>query len=107
MLYVDLMPILLYFTFPRRNRASFSHNPHYKKAIISHFPDSFPQITERQLYHHVKLTLKVSPEITLYFLANCISLLNKLSDEKTDSEHNYSKQNFKQYMSVALSCFFH
>ena len=41
------------------------------------------------------------------FLVNCISLLNKLSDEKTDSEHNYNKQNFKQYMSVALSCFFH
>ena len=43
----------------------------------------------------------------LYFLVNCISLLNKLSDEKTYSEHNYNKQNFKQYMSVALSCFFH
>ena len=41
------------------------------------------------------------------FLANCISLLNKLSDEKTDSEYNYSKQNFKQYMPVALSRFFH
>lgn len=63
--------------------------------IISHFPDSFPQITEHQLYHQVELTLKVSPEITLYILANCISLLNKLSDEKTDSEHNYNKQNYR------------
>ena len=107
MLYVDLMPILLYFHISPTKRASFSHNPHYKKANISHFPNSFPQITERQLYHHVKLTLKANPEITLHFLANCISLLNKLSDEKTDSEHNYNKQNFKQYMSVALSCFFH
>ena len=53
------------------------------------------------------MILKVNPEITLYFLANCISLLNKLSDEKTYSEHNYNKQNFKQYMSVALPCFFH
>lgn len=53
------------------------------------------------------MTLKVNPGITLYFLSNCISLLNKLSDEKTDSEYNYNKQNFKQYMSVALPCFFH
>ena len=75
--------------------------------IISHFPDSFPKITETLLYLQVEMILKVNPEITLYFLANCISLLNKLSDEKTDSEHNYSKQNYRQYMSVALSCFFH
>ena len=74
--------------------------------IISHFPDSFPQITERQLYSGRNDT-QSKPRNHLYFLANCISLLNKLSDEKTDSEHNYNKQNFKQYMPVALSCFFH
>ena len=85
MLYVDLMPILLYF--------HISHIPSRKSPNLN--------------YIQVEMTLKVNPEITLYILANCISLLNKLSDEKTYSEYNYNKQNFNQYMSVALSCFFH
>ncbi len=33
--------ILSIFTFSRRKRASFSHYPHYKKVIISHFPTDF------------------------------------------------------------------
>ena len=33
--------ILSIFTFFRRKRASFSHNPNYKEVIISHFSNSF------------------------------------------------------------------
>ena len=44
----------------------FSHNPHCIKAIISHFPDPFPQITEPQLYHQVEMILKVNPDYLVY-----------------------------------------
>ena len=48
--------ILSIFTFSRRNKASFSHNPHHKDMIISHFPNS-------SSLNNYKLPKKVLSEI--------------------------------------------